>query len=120
MRCPEAGTSAPHLDALNTATATGITRAFTGRRARGIVNTFMRDHAQAPSAYPHVNHLTAPLRAAARLAGDATAINLWAGQAHELAENRPAAEIVARFSSDARAAIERAGKRLAPARRIAA
>jgi nitronate monooxygenase len=114
MRCPEAGTSAAHLDALNTATPTGITRAFTGRRARGIVNSFMRDHTQAPSAYPHVSHLTAPLRAAARRAGDASAINLWAGQTHQLADPRPAAEIVSRFSSEARAAIEHAGLLLTP------
>jgi nitronate monooxygenase len=67
----------------------------------------MTDHDdQAPAAYPHVNHLTAPLRAAARQAGDAGAINLWAGQAHALAEPRPAAELVRRFSDEAHAAIE--------------
>ena len=52
---------------------TAITRAFTGRRARGIVNEFMRAHPDAPSAYPQVHHLTAPLRAAARAAGDCAA-----------------------------------------------
>jgi nitronate monooxygenase len=109
MRCPEAGTSAAHRDALSAATPTRLTRAFTGRRARGIVNGFMRDHdEQAPAAYPHVNHLTAPLRAAARTAGDADAFNLWAGQAHALAESRPAAELVRRFSEDARTALEHA------------
>jgi nitronate monooxygenase len=90
-------------------TPTAITRAFSGRRARGIVNAFMRDHDdQALPAYPHVNQLTAPLRAAARKAGDADAINLWAGQAHTLAEDRPAAELVRRWSGEARAAIEQA------------
>jgi nitronate monooxygenase len=69
----------------------------------------MRDHDdQAPPAYPHVNHLTAPLRAAARQAGDADAINLWARQAHALAEASPAAELVRRFSDEARVAIEQA------------
>lgn len=53
MRCPEAGTSDPHRDALDAATPTALTRAFSGRRARGIVNTFMTDHDdQAPAAYP--------------------------------------------------------------------
>jgi nitronate monooxygenase len=109
MRCPEAATSDAHRDALSAPTPTAITRAFSGRRARGIVNAFMRDHDdQALPAYPHVNQLTAPLRAAARKAGDADAINLWAGQAHTLAEDRPAAELVRRWSGEARAAIEQA------------
>jgi nitronate monooxygenase len=109
MRCPEAATSDAHRDALGAPTPTAITRAFSGRRARGIVNAFMRDHDDhAPPAYPHVNQLTAPLRAAAREAGDADAINLWAGQAHTLAEDRPAGELVHRWSAEARAAIERA------------
>ena len=93
MRCPEAGTSASQRDALTAPTPTGLTRAFTGRRGRGIVNAFMREHSgDAPSAYPHVHHLTSPVRAAARAAGDAEAINLWAGEAHVLAEDRPAGE----------------------------
>ena len=36
------------------------------------------------------------------------AINLWAGQAHTLAEDRPAGELVRRWSAEARAAIEQA------------
>ena len=114
MLCPEAATSDPHRDALTRPTPTALTRAFSGRRARGIVNAFMRDHStHAPAAYPHVLHLTAPLRAAARKAGDADAINLWAGQAHNLAEDRPAGELVRRWSAEARAAIEQAQARLA-------
>ena len=71
-----------------------MTRAFTGRRARGIVNEFMRSHPDAPSAYPQIHHLTAPLRAAARAAGDAQRINLWAGTEFRRAEARSAASIV--------------------------
>ena len=53
MRCPEAATSAAHRDALSTPTPTAITRAFSGRRARGIVNAFMRDHdASGPAGLP--------------------------------------------------------------------
>jgi nitronate monooxygenase len=114
MRCPEAATTHAHRDALSAPTATAITRAFSGRRARGIVNAFMRDHEdQALPAYPHVNQLTAPLRAAAREAGDADAINLWAGQAHTLAEDLPAGELVRRWSAEARAALEHARVALA-------
>lgn len=95
MLCPEAGTNQAHRQALTRPGATAITRVFSGRRARGIVNRFMHDHdAQAPSAYPQVNHLTSPLRAAAREAGDVDAINLWAGQAHTLAQARPAADLI--------------------------
>jgi nitronate monooxygenase len=113
MRSPEAGTTSAHRTALASATSTALTRAFTGRRARGIVNAFMRDHeASAPAAYPHIHHLTAPLRAAARTAEDAEAINLWAGEAHELADEMPAAQLVRRLADDARAALAAAARRL--------
>jgi nitronate monooxygenase len=95
LLCPEAGTSEPHRAMLERPGTTAITRAFTGRRARGIVNEFMREHRYAPSAYPHVHHLTAPLRAAARAAGDPQRINLWAGVRFAAARAVPAAEVVA-------------------------
>lgn len=117
MRCPEAGTSQVHKDALIHPARTALTRAFSGRRARGIANGFMRDYgAAAPVAYPHIHYLTAPLRAAARKASDGDVINLWAGEAHALAEDLPAAEIVNRLADDARAALLAAEQRLDPAR----
>jgi nitronate monooxygenase len=106
MLTPEAGTSPAQRAALRTGGRTALTRAFTGRTARGLENTFLREHsAGAPSAYPHVHHLTAPLRASARERGDAEAINLWAGQAHALAQAVPAGELVRRLGADARAAL---------------
>jgi nitronate monooxygenase len=108
MLTPEAGTSPPHRAAFNTDAPTALTRAFTGRRARGIVNRFMRDHdAAAPKAYPQVHYVTVPLRAAARAAGDADGINLWAGQAYPLAEAAPAATLVARWGAEAHAVLRR-------------
>ena len=108
MLCPEAGTSEPHRRALTRSGTTALTRAFSGRRARGIVNDFMREHgASAPSAYPQIHHLTSPLRAAARAAGDPEAINLWAGQAYALAQDRPAAELVEQWSTEAQASSAR-------------
>jgi nitronate monooxygenase len=108
MLTPEAGTSAPHRAALAGDAPTALTRAFTGRRARGIVNRFIRDHdAVAPRAYPQIHYLTAPLRGAARATGDADGINLWAGQAYPLAEAAPAANLVARWGAEARAAFQR-------------
>ncbi|MDA0165580.1 nitronate monooxygenase [Solirubrobacter ginsenosidimutans] len=98
MRAPEAGTSDAHKLALTTSATTGLTRAFSGRLARGIHNRFMDEHTGAPIAYPEIHHATSPVRAAARKAGDADLINLWAGEAHRLAEALPAAEIVRKLS----------------------
>jgi nitronate monooxygenase len=108
MLTPEAGTSEPHRARLAAPGLTRLTRAFSGRTARGIVNRFMDEHdADAPSAYPQVHHLTSPLRAAARAAGDADAINLWAGQGHALAQARPAHDILRTLAGDAAAALRR-------------
>jgi len=116
MLAPEAGTSAPHRAALARPGDTALTRAFSGRTARGIVNRFMREHDRdAPVAYPDVHHLTTPIRAAARAAGDPEAVNLWAGQAHELAVAEPAAEIVRRLWLDAQASAVATAARLRPA-----
>jgi nitronate monooxygenase len=98
MRAPEAGTSDAHKLALTTSATTGLTRAFSGRLARGIHNRFMDEHTDAPIAYPEIHHATSPVRAAARKAGDADLINLWAGEAHRLAEALPAAEIVRKLA----------------------
>jgi nitronate monooxygenase len=113
MRCPEAATSAAHREALATSAPTRLTRAFSGRNARGIVNRFLREHsADAPIAYPEVHHVTAPLRAAGRKAGDADVINLWAGQAHALARDVPAGELVAALAAEAAQRVEAAGRAL--------
>ena len=110
--CPEAGTSPAHRQALAAYERTALTRAFSGRRARGLVNRFLAEHtATAPAAYPQVHHLTTPLRAAARKAGDPDAVNLWAGQGHPLVEGLPAGELVRRLADDARAALTRRGTR---------
>lgn len=106
MLAPEAATAEAHRAAVAGDGATGLTRAFTGRTARGIVNRFQREHtAGAPLGYPDVHHVTAPLRAAARERGDADGFHLWAGQAHALAEPAPAADLVRRLADEARAAL---------------
>ena len=114
MRCPEAGTVEVHRQALAGTGRTALTRAFTGRTARGIVNRFLTEHsADAPRAYPAVHYMTAPIRAHGRSAGDAELLNLWAGQAHELAPDMPAAELVRRLDREAREAIESLHRRFA-------
>lgn len=103
MLAPEAGTTDAQRALLPEPIPTRLTRAFTGRLARGMVNRFMLEHSpSAPVAYPEIHHATSRLRAAARERGDADAFNLWAGEAHELAEELPAAEIVRRMAADAR------------------
>jgi nitronate monooxygenase len=112
MLAPEAATAEAHRGAIAGAGETALTRAFTGRTARGIVNRFQREHTPgAPIGYPDVHHVTAPLRRAARERGDADGFHLWAGQAHPLAEPLPAAELVRRLAAEARAALADAARR---------
>jgi nitronate monooxygenase len=112
MLAPEAGTSPAHREALRRGGHTALTRAFTGRTARGIENRFMGEHdAAAPAGYPEVHHLSAPVRAAAREQGDPDGFHLWAGQAHRLALELPAGELVRRLADDARAALAEAARR---------
>jgi len=94
MLAPEAGTNPAHRERLGTDAPTALTRAFSGRLARGIVNGFMHEHPDAPVAYPEIHHATSKLRADARKRGDADGFNLWAGQAHALAVEQPAAAVV--------------------------
>ncbi|MGW2084384.1 nitronate monooxygenase [Streptomyces sp. NPDC001880] len=95
--CPESGASPLHKQALTNPlfVRTALTRAFSGRPARGLVNRFMREHGPyAPAAYPQVHYLTAGLRAAAAKAGDAQGMALWAGQGHRMARELPAGRLV--------------------------
>jgi nitronate monooxygenase len=101
LRCPEAGTSAVHRAALTGTTPTALTRAYTGRTARGIRNRLLDDYTdRAPSAYPQVHNLTAPLRQAGRQQGVGDVVNLWAGQAYPLARELPAGEVIRRLAAE--------------------
>jgi len=77
--------------------STMLTRAFTGRYARGLVNRFMREMSPYDSefpAYPWQNLMTLPLRRAAARAGLAELLPLWAGQNVTLVRARKAAEVM--------------------------
>jgi nitronate monooxygenase len=99
VRTDESGARQPHKDALGDAqyTDTAMTRAFTGRLARSLVNDFVRDHATAPEGYPAIHHLTAPVRAAASAAGDPHRLNLWAGTGWRTARTGSATDVVKGF-----------------------
>jgi nitronate monooxygenase len=106
MLCPEAATSPAHRLAIESDAETDVTRAFTGRRARGIVNRFMRTHEEAaPSAYPEIHHLTSPLRRAARESGDPDLLHLWAGQAHSRSQAIPASDLIDALAAETQAAL---------------
>lgn len=103
VRTEESGARQAHKDALGDGqfTGTAMTRAFTGRLARSLVNDFVRDHPEAPEGYPAIHHLTAPVRAAASAAGDPHRLNLWAGTGWRTARTGPAADVVKDFLSGA-------------------
>jgi nitronate monooxygenase len=101
LRSDEAETSATHRAALTdpARTETVLTRAFTGRPARGLRNTFIeRYDALAPYGYPALHHLTSPLRKAAAAAGDPECVHLWAGTGFRHATAEPAADILTRLA----------------------
>jgi nitronate monooxygenase len=101
LRCPESGAHALHKAALADPrfTATEVTRAFSGRPARALVNQFVRDHAGAPAAYPEINNATRPLRAAAAARGDPDRMSLYAGTGFRAAADQPAAEIIKQLAA---------------------
>lgn len=103
LRCPESGAQPLHKAALADPdfTETALTRAFTGRPARGLTNRFILDHTDAPDAYPQVHHMTKPLRAAATRAADPEGMALWAGTGFRRARELPAGELVAVLRDEA-------------------
>jgi nitronate monooxygenase len=105
LRCAESGANPVYKAALADPrfTATAITRAFSGRRARSLENGFMRAHHDAPAAYPEINNATRPLRAAAAAAGQPDRMSLYAGVGFRQAEERPAGEIVERLAAGLKA-----------------
>ncbi|HSW17496.1 MAG TPA: nitronate monooxygenase [Ramlibacter sp.] len=99
LLCPEATTTAVHRAALQSPQAahTALTRLFTGRPARGIVNRLIRELgalSDAPPAFPLATAAIAPLRAWGEKAGHGEFSPLWAGQYASAARAVPAAEVV--------------------------
>jgi nitronate monooxygenase len=90
---------------------TRITRAFSGRPARGIVNRFMTEaESAAPDAilpFPLQNAITRPLRSAAAQQGRAEFLSLWAGQGVRLARRGAASALVVRLAVETEEAIAR-------------
>ncbi|WP_241170930.1 NAD(P)H-dependent flavin oxidoreductase, partial [Serratia marcescens] len=102
---PESGIAEAWRAALRNAgdDSTRLTRAFSGRPARGIVNDFMcqmRAEEAQILPYPVQNALTGDIRQAAAKAGRGEFMSLWAGQGVGLARPMPAAELVATLAAE--------------------
>jgi nitronate monooxygenase len=103
LRSDESGASAVHRAALADPRRGDpvVTRAFTGRPARGLPNRFIEKYGPiAPAGYPALHHLTSPLRKAAAAAGDPELVNLWAGTGYRQATTGPAGLILAGLARD--------------------
>jgi nitronate monooxygenase len=104
LRTPEACLPAAWTDALATTAPedTVLTRAFSGRAARGIRNAATRAFEAVPAApYPVQRALSGPMRADATAAGDPQRMQLWAGQGAAMAVAEPAGELVRRWWDEA-------------------
>ncbi|MBO4122746.1 nitronate monooxygenase [Cupriavidus gilardii] len=107
VACPETMADAPYRDALLAgalARPTTLTRAISGRPARGFVNR-LTELGVAPDAppipdYPITYDAGKALHAAAKAAGSAEFAAQWAGQAAPLARSLPAAELVATLKTE--------------------
>ncbi|MEM8532268.1 MAG: DUF561 domain-containing protein [Chloroflexota bacterium] len=99
LTCSESGVSSLHKAALreNTEDMTMITRAFSGKAARGIRNRFSTElypyEDQLPQ-YPVQNTLTQDIRKAASKQGRPEFMSLWAGQGLRLIQDRSAADLI--------------------------
>jgi nitronate monooxygenase len=104
MLCPEAGTRPTHREALLSPSArrTVITRAFSGRAARGIANRFTETFERIDVApFPQQQNLTAEIRAAAAELARPDLMQLWAGQGAPLLRSLPAADLVRALAQEA-------------------
>ena len=125
LTCNESGASAAYKDAILTSKEdqTRVTRAFSGRPARGIVNRFMNEvDAEADELvlpFPWQNDLTRPLRKAAAQQGRAEFLSLWAGQALGLARRQTAGELVAILMRETERTLKRLGSATSSATRAA-
>jgi nitronate monooxygenase len=111
--CPESGASRLHKEALlvpREEDDTVVTRAFSGKPARGLRNRFAEAMERAPLLpYPLQNAMTADLRREAARAGKADLLSLWAGQGVGLSRSMPAGELLATLVRETEAALARLG-----------
>jgi nitronate monooxygenase len=110
LTCPESGIHPLYRQALLQAQAdtTVVTRAFSGRPARGLRNAFierMHPYEALVPPYPIQNALTGEIRQAAAKADRLEFMSLWAGQAASLCRSLPAAELVQTLMQETRVSL---------------
>jgi len=111
LACDESGASDLHRKLLfdDAAKNTGLSRAYTGRLARGIYHRFaaeMKAHESLLAKYPAQSWIVAPLRAAALAQGRDDLVALWAGQAAPLCRHHKAGELFASLIEEADALLK--------------
>jgi len=105
LTCPEAGTPEAYRRAILAARAdtTLITRAFSGRPARALLNTFvskLEGQEKIILPFPLQNALTRPMRTAAAKLGESGFLSLFVGQGVTRTRAMPAAELVSRLVAE--------------------
>jgi nitronate monooxygenase len=105
LACPESGAADAYKRAILEASSdtTEITRAFSGRPARGLRNAFMqlvRGREEIILPFPVQNAMTRTMRAAAGAKGDREYLSLWAGRGVARTRALPAGELVRRLVSE--------------------
>lgn len=81
-----------------------LTRAFSGKWARGLQNTYtlaMQQEQYLMPDFPITNSLTKPMRQAAGQQNNSEFLSLWSGQSPRLARNESVEELVERISKEA-------------------
>lgn len=106
LRCSESGASPPYKQAVQEAATdtTVITRAFSGRPARGLANAFiaaLRGREDAILPYPLQNALTRQMRIASAAQGNSGFLSLWAGQGVARSREMPAGDLVRTLMEEA-------------------
>lgn len=101
--CPESGTKPTHIKALTSGvfTETALTRAYTGRLARGLKNDFMKRYPDAPKAYPEMHYVTQAFRKKAGELDRADLLAMWAGENFSQIRMMPAGELVKLLMTEA-------------------
>jgi nitronate monooxygenase len=107
LACKEAGTSATYREALmcGRGDATTLTRAFSGRMARGLSNEFIEKWntaAMEQLPYPWQNAFTQPMHRAATAAKQAGLLSLWAGQGVGMLRETTAEQLMRQLQEEMR------------------
>ncbi|CAN5581423.1 nitronate monooxygenase family protein [soil metagenome] len=114
LRCPETRVHPAHRAALADATdnQTRLTRLFSGKPARSLINRYMntfRDAEELTAPFPSQTTLLLPLFSAASDDEAGDLLPLWSGQSAALTREMPAAELVATLADETGDLLRRLG-----------